>query len=546
MVPAKSAAMLALGVAMATGTAIPVHAQVASLTTSNVNHAGQFDVPLNKSQVLTVDRPFSKAMVGNQEIADILPMTNRSLYVLGKKVGTTSLTLYDSRNMLIAVVDVAVGPDVVTLKRQLSELIPGEQIGARISNDAVVLTGTVSSASAVDRAVQIAKTYAGGDEKVVNMLSVGASQQVMLEVRFSEVNRQAAKELGINHSFINNSGKFVGGVGENGLAGVPVTGSTSSVGSGSTSGSSLTNTITTTNGAPNTVNQAVTSNSQFSNNSSSSVTARGGNGVLDLLLPATAFSALGLVTNIGGLKISSALDALERKGLVKTLAEPTLVALSGETASFLAGGEFPIPVAQNNNGTGGGNSITVEFKPFGVSLGFTPTVLSDGVINLVVEPEVSSIDPSASVQINGLVIPGLLTRRAKTVVELRDGQSFAIAGLLRNDFQDTIRQVPVLGSLPIIGALFRSSAFQKQQTELVMIVTPRLVKPMRAEDVSLPTDRVGDPNELDLFLMGRTDKAVGINPLNPDAMPPERRQAAPAPAAPAADPAGATQSGYEL
>ncbi|GLV27796.1 general secretion pathway protein [Sphingobium sp. TomTYG75] len=555
MVRGKSMRALALGAALVAGGATSAPAQIASLTASNVDHAGQLDVPLNKSQVLTVDRAFSKALVGNQEVADILPLTNRSLYVLGKKVGTTSLTLYDSRNMLIAVVDVAVGPDVVTLKRQLAELIPGEQIGARISNDAVVLTGTVSSASAVDRAVQIARTYAGGDEKVVNMLSVGASQQVMLEVRFSEVNRSAAKELGLNHSFINGSGKFVGGMGENGLAGVPVTGSTSSVGSGSSSGSSLSNTVTTTNGVTNTVDQAITSSSRFSNGSSSSITGRGGNGALDLLLPTTAFGALGWVTNLGGLRISSALDALERKGLVKTLAEPTLVALSGETASFLAGGEFPVPVVQSATGSGanGFGSVTVEFKPFGVSLGFTPTVLSDGIINLVVEPEVSSIDPSASVTINGLVVPGLSTRRAKTVIELRDGESFAIAGLIRNDFQDTVRQIPVLGSLPIIGALFRSSGFQKQQTELVMIVTPRLVKPMRAEDVSLPTDRVGNPNELDLFLMGRTDKAVGINPLNPDAMPPEKRQAVPAPAAPAAAapapaqaPAGASQSGYEL
>lgn len=204
MVRGKSMRALALGAALAAGAATPAPAQIASLTASNVDHAGQLDVPLNKSQVLTVDRAFSKALVGNQEVADILPLTNRSLYVLGKKVGTTSLTLYDSRNMLIAVVDVAVGPDVVTLKRQLAELIPGEQIGARISNDAVVLTGTVSSASAVDRAVQIARTYAGGDEKVVNMLSVGASQQVMLEVRFSEVNRQAAKQIGLNHSFTGN------------------------------------------------------------------------------------------------------------------------------------------------------------------------------------------------------------------------------------------------------------------------------------------------------------------------------------------------------
>ena len=500
MVHARSLSMLALGTALAIGGAASVPAQIASLTASNVDHAGQLDVPLNKSQVLTVDRPFSKALVGNQEVADILPMTNRSLYVLGKKVGTTSLTLYDSRNMLIAVVDVAVGPDVVTLKRQLAELIPGEQIGARISNDAVVLTGTVSSASAVDRAVQVARTYAGGDEKVVNMLSVGASQQVMLEVRFSEVNRSAAKDIGLNHSFVGN--RTAGSIGD-------------------LSASSI---VPTNNGRTPTIK-------------------------LDGL--SDAFGVGTWAYKIGSLNIFSALDALERKGLVKTLAEPTLVALSGETASFLAGGEFPIPVVQNGGGGGGNgnNGITVEFKPFGVSLGFTPTVLSDGIINLVVEPEVSSIDPSASVTINGLVVPGLLTRRAKTVVELRDGQSFAIAGLLRNDFQDTVRQLPVLGSIPIIGALFRSTGFQKQQTELVMIVTPRLVKPMRAEDVSLPTDRVGNPHELDLFLMGRTDKAVGINPLNPDAMPPEKRSAPAAPAAPAAAapaPAGAAQSGYEL
>lgn len=502
MVPAKSLTKLALGAALAAGVAMPVvpaSAQIASLSTSNVDHAGQLDVPLNKSQVLTVDRPFSKALVGNQEIADILPMTNRSLYVLGKKVGTTSLTLYDSRNMLIAVVDVAVGPDVVTLKRQLSELIPGEPIGARISNDAIVLSGTVSNAAAVDRAVQIAKTYAGGEDKVVNMLSVGASQQVMLEVRFSEVNRQAAKQIGLNHSFTGN--RTAGSIGN--LASDSI--------------------VPTNNGRTPTI-------------------------ALDGL--SDAFGVGTWAYKIGSLNLFSALDLLERKGLVKTLAEPTLVALSGETASFLAGGEFPIPVAQSSNGGGGagnngGSAITVEFKPFGVSLGFTPTVLSDGIINLVVEPEVSSIDPSASVSINGLVVPGLLTRRAKTVVELRDGQSFAIAGLLRNDFQDTVRQLPVLGSIPIIGSLFRSTGFQKQETELVMIVTPRLVKPMRAEDARLPTDRVGNPNELDLFLMGRTDKAVGINPLNPDALPPGPK-AAPAPAPAAKAPAAATQSGYEL
>ncbi|MGN6817670.1 MAG: type II and III secretion system protein family protein [Sphingomonas sp.] len=434
--------------------------------------AGQLDVPVNKSQVLTADRPFAKALIGNADIADVLPLTNRSLYVLGKKVGTTSLTLYDKNNNLISVIDVAVGPDVVSLRRQLSELMPGEKIGVQMSGDSVVLTGTVSSGPAIDRAKQIAATYAG--EKVVNLLAVGASQQVMLEVRFSEMNRNVAKSLGLNTAFTNGNGlhTFQGGIGETG------------------SGTAL---LTNQNGTP-TINLS---------------------GILD------TFGVVSKGITLGNLNIFTALDALERKGLVTTLAEPTLVALSGESASFLAGGELPVPVSQGGS-TGQsntGNAITVEYKPFGVSLAFTPTVLDDGVINLVVTPEVSSIDPSASVTINGLTIPGLQTRRAKTTLELRDGQSFAIAGLLRKDFQTTVRQFPVLGSIPIIGALFRSSGFQRQETELVIIVTPRLVRPVPADQMRLPTDRVQPPSELDLFLMGRTDKAVGTNPLDPNEPP---------------------------
>ena len=175
-------------------------------------HGGELVVPVNKSQVLRVDRAFAQALIGNAEIADVLPLTNQSLYVLGKQIGTTSLTLYDRNRNLIAVVDVVVGPDVISLRRQLSELIPGEEIGARLSNDTVVLTGTLSNAPAVQRAVEIAETYA--PERVINMMSVGSTQQVMLEVRFSEMRRSAARQLGFNHSFINDSGSFQGGFGD--------------------------------------------------------------------------------------------------------------------------------------------------------------------------------------------------------------------------------------------------------------------------------------------------------------------------------------------
>jgi pilus assembly protein CpaC len=213
-----------------------------------------------------------------------------------------------------------------------------------------------------------------------------------------------------------------------------------------------------------------------------------------------------------GLNFDAALNALERKGAITTLAEPTLVALSGETANFLAGGEFPVPVAQNSSDENGSGTISVEWKPFGVSLAFTPTVLADGVINMIVEPEVSSIDPTNAIVANNLRIPGLLTRRAKTVVELRDGESFAMAGLLRTDFQDTIRQFPILGSIPIIGMLFKSTNFQREETELVIVVTPRLVRPVPAHALKVPTDRASPPNEADLFLLGRTDTGVPAGP----------------------------------
>lgn len=431
--------------------------------------AGQLDVPLNKSQMLTVDRPFGRVMLGNDEIADVLPITTRSIYVLGRKLGTTSLTIFDKSEHVMAVIDVAVGPDVVSLRQQMAALLPGEKIDAHISNDAIVLTGLASSAPAIDRAMQLAQTYAG--DKVVNMVSVGASQQVMLEVRFSEINRNAAKQIGLGAFMSSNNGRFGAVIGN---------------------GAGITTDSTT------------------------------GAGVLQRSAVTDTFGVFRKLFSIGGLSIDATLDALESKGLVKTLAQPTLIALSGETASFLAGGEFPIPVIQSSSSTGtssGGQGITIEFKPFGVSLAFTPTVLADGVISLAVEPEVSAIDSSSSVQINGLIIPGLKTRRASTVLELRDGEAFAIAGLLQKDFSSTIRQLPILGSLPIIGSLFRSTGFEKGETELVIVVIPRLVRPVKPEQVALPTDRVRNPSEGELFLMGTTDKAAGPNTLEPVAEP---------------------------
>jgi pilus assembly protein CpaC len=302
----------------------------------------------------------------------------------------------------------------------------------------------------------------------------------MLEVRFAEVKRSALSQIGVSWFVGSDAGKFDGVIGGD---------------------ASRTPDTSDLDGDGNKVEPV---------NKLGSIVGSFG-------IVSRAFRAFGENFNV-------TLDALERKGAVTTLAEPTLIALSGETASFLAGGEFPVPVVQNGGGGGGGGgnggtAFTVEWKPFGVSLAFTPTVLADGVINMVVAPEVSSIDPSASIVINNLTIPGIQTRRAKTVVEIRDGESFAMAGLLRRDFQDTIRQVPLLGSVPIIGALFRSPGFQHEETELVIIVTPRLVRPVPAGSLKVPTDRVGPPNEADLLLNGRTDTGVPP-PSAPFVMPP--------------------------
>jgi pilus assembly protein CpaC len=423
-------------------------------------HAGTLEVPLNKSQVVSTDRPIARAMIGNADIADVLPITDRSIYVLGKKMGTTSLTLYDSQGRVLSIMDVAVGPDVFALREQIAQLVPGETIDAAISNEAIVLTGTVSNAAAADRAFQLAKAYAG--DKVINLVSIGATQQVMVEVRFAEVTRNTAQDIGVRFGATSRGGTFSGVTGGGAL------------GSGTT----------------------------------------GSNPAILGLSPLTdTFGIIQKSFGLGGLSINASLNALENKGLVKTLAQPTLIALSGEKASFLAGGEFPVPVAQSGNNTNG--AITVEFKPFGVSLAFTPTVLADRTISMIVEPEVSAIDPTSSLTVGNISIPGLRTRRASTTLELRDGESFAIAGLLQKDFQTTIDQVPLLSSIPILGALFRSSSFKKGETELLIVVTPHLVAPIRPNQVKLPTDRVQDPREGDTFLLGESYRPQPVEPAAP-------------------------------
>ncbi|QXQ04963.1 type II and III secretion system protein family protein [Sphingosinicellaceae bacterium] len=409
-------------------------------------------VPLNKSQTLRLDRAYAKALIGNPEIADVLPTSISSIYVMGKKIGSTNLTIYDRKGAMVAVVDVVVGPDAMGLKRQLADLMPNEAISVSVSNDSIVLQGNTENAASAERIATIAETYA--PKKVLNLMSVNQAQQVLLEVRFAEMTRGTVKQLGIsNVTFFKNA-----------IVGVD---------------SSLTPAVVSPNGGYTT----------------------------PAINPAS--NPISAIVNLLGPAISVKIDALEQQGLIHTLAQPNLVALSGESASFLAGGEFPVPTGVDAFGR-----LSIEFKQFGVSLAFVPTVIGDGLINLSVAPEVSSLDQTAGIQISGIQIPGLKVRRAKTSLELRDGEAFAMAGLIQSDFNDTVKAIPLLGKLPIIGTLFRSTYFNRNETELVIVVTPHIVRPVRPVQIALPTDRIQQPSDVDLFLNGKTEKRGPVVLLN--------------------------------
>jgi pilus assembly protein CpaC len=375
-------------------------AQLASVKVDTEGaNAGEFRVPLNKSQILRVDQRFGDLRLGNSAIADVVPLTDRTIYVLGKAVGSTSMTILGANGRLLAVVDLMVTFDAQGLKAKLAEIVPASRIEVRAVNNTMILSGDVASSVEMARIVAIAETFA--PNSVRNLLSVTGSQQVLLEVRIAEMSRSVAKKLGIN---------LLGLIGD----------------------------------------------------------------ISFLSIPDTALSSIfaaDVTFTPGDDIISAQLDALENNGLVKTLAEPNLIALSGESASFLAGGEFPVPRTDSDGDT------EITFKSFGVGLAFTPTVLEDGLINLLVEPEVSELDFQAA----AAGVPGLSTRRAKT------------------------EQVPFLGDIPVLGALFRSSQFQKDESELVIVVTPRLVSPVVAGSVALPTDGFAPPSDLSLFLLGNLE-----------------------------------------
>ncbi|MDZ7710309.1 MAG: type II and III secretion system protein family protein [Roseovarius sp.] len=405
--------------------------------------ASHINVSMNRAIVVESDVSFAELSIANPAIADFSTLSDRTIYVLGKAPGRTTLTLFDDTGRLITNIDVHVSTDIAEFKERLRQILPGERIDVRTANDGIVMSGTVSSITRLQRALDLAERYA--PERVSNLMSVSGKQQVMLKVRFAEMQRTVSKALSTSLAVDGLSSLTGEGAGFAGLnLGTSGIGSGRSVSSGTNAG--------------------------------------------------TAFIGF----ELGSVELGILLEALETKGVVRTLAEPNLTALSGQEASFLAGGEFPIPVAQEEG------TISVDYKKFGVELKFIPRVLDDGVINLEMAAAVSSIDETQSVVVGGgLSLPAFRRRDTSTTVSLRDGESFAIAGLLQDDFRDNTSQVPWLGDVPVLGALFRSADYLRAQSELVIIVSAHLVSPTRGEALALPTDRVRLPSEGDLFLNGR-------------------------------------------
>jgi pilus assembly protein CpaC len=423
-------------------------------------------VPLDKSEDVRTDAPFTDIVVGNPDTADVTALTDHTLSILGKKLGTTRVSIYGQDRKLIGVFDVLVSYDTSALADELARRFPRSRLRVSSANGRILLSGTATDGVVLDQALQVAKQFV---PEVINSVEVMQPQQVMLEVRFVEASRQASRELGVQWNVTPRPGhaeSFISNVGaQQPAANLPVT-------------------------------------PFFPDRPISSLAS-------PLGVPAAAAGVIGTATNpfgflagnivAKGLNIEMALNALEERGLARRLAEPNLVALSGETANFLAGGEYPIPVPGMSAG-----QITVAYKQYGVSLAFTPTVLNGSLINMKIIPEVSQLDPAHSVTVGVapvITVPALTVRRATTTLELKDGQSFVLGGLLESDLATAQQQLPWIGDVPVLGALFSSKSYQKNETDLIIIVTPRLVNPTRPGDVlKTPLSDTLPANDIDFFL----------------------------------------------
>lgn len=407
-------------------------------------------IELNKGTLVRLDRPAATVFIANPDIADIQVKSPSLVYVFAKKVGETTLFAVDGHEHVLLQSQVTVSHDLSRLNSALKTLLPDSDVTASSVDGGLVLTGAVDNPVEAEDARRLSARFISKDDEVINRVAVLGPNQVNLRVRMAEVSRDALKQFGFNWDAFFSAGPLDAALG----IGNPVLGA------------------------------GVSAATQF------------------LRSPDPAVNNLGLALNNGSVSLNTVIDALASEGLVSILAEPNLTAVSGESANFLAGGEFPVPVPQNTSG--GAVTITVEFKEFGVRLDFTPTVLKDNLISLKVVPEVSQLSDAGAVKISGFTIPALTTRRAETTIELGSGQSFAIAGLFQNDTNHNLSKFPGLGDLPILGALFRSTKFQRQETELVIVVTPYIVRPVSAMKLAAPTDGLVAPNDYERIVLGRS------------------------------------------
>jgi len=434
-------------------------APAAAQQSAAVRPSNTVSLSVGAGRMVRLDGEMSDLFVANDKIADVQVRSSDQIYIFGKAAGETTVYATDKGGRVLYSANVRVGNNVGSVDELLRLAMPDAQIRATPMNGAVLLTGTVAAPADVEEAGRIVSSYLGEGTQVISRLKTATPLQVMLQVKIAEVSRSLTKDVGFNLLSRDRTGGFLFGVGR----GDPGT---------------ITDVISETIIDPRTGNPARVG-TEFGFNNKPGVTS------------------IGAAGRLLGVDLLASLELAENDGRVVTLAEPTLTALSGETASFLAGGEFPIATSSGLNGT------QIEFKEYGVSLAFTPVVLEGGRISMRVRPEVSELSSAGAIKIGGIEIPGLTTRRTETTVELGSGQSLVIGGLLRNNGNNSVEKAPFLGDIPILGALFRSQSFRRNETELVIVVTPYLVKPVNASQIALPTDGFRQSNDAERLLFNK-------------------------------------------
>lgn len=427
---------------------------------------------IGRGELVTVPGRMADVFVANDTIADVQVKSTNQLYVFGKGGGETTVYASDAKGNVIWSSNIRVGSNIDSIDQMLHLAMPEAKINVATMNGTVLLTGTVAAPEDAAEAERLVKAFVGDKTNVISRLKMATPLQVNLQVRIAEVSRTLVRAIGANLTSLDGTNGFKFGIAQ---------------------GRSTASTITTDPNLPLGMGTA-TQGYTIDPNTGLYVLKDGTN-----VTPLSGATTLAGMGKFLGLNLLGTLDLGETDGLVTTLANPNLTALSGETADFLAGGEFPIPLSS------GLGTTTVQYRKYGVSLSYTPTVLANGRISLRVRPEVSELSSEGAVTLSGFQIPALTIRRAETTVELGSGQSFMIAGLLSNSSQSTITKTPGAGDIPIIGNLFRSNSFKKGQTELVIVVTPYLVSPVNDGDIKLPTDGFQSPNMIQSLLGNATN-----------------------------------------